>query len=426
MACHLGKRRMVDLVKRAAGLGRRAVVSGTVVQDENWTPRKVAEELRKERSVYKKGEICDQVTIYLRGGSGGGGLARKNAIGGNGGKVLLEALPSLRNLNHIHQHPTRKFVAGAGENAGDGWIRGREGEDCVIEVPAGTVAMDVQTGDMICDVDVENKLFLVQKRRVSMSNGHCPYCGYHCLTPPGSLTNNYMGKRGKERYVKLVMKSMADVGLVGYPNAGKSSLLSMVSKSAPKIGSYPFTTLKPTVGTVRTTDHSREVTIADIPGLIEGASENRGLGHVFLQHIERTKILLFVLDVQGFQLNYREPHRTPFQTFGYLARELELYMAGLTKRPIVIAVNKMDTEGSDEEFNNFTAQYREQLRKLVRVSAIVPVSCFTGQGLDQLTEGWTQMKISGDVQWPKATVRGLPPATRVPGGGPGGEAPGKI
>lgn len=146
------------------------------------------------------------------------------------------------------------------------------------------------------------------------------------------------------------------------------------------------------MGYLETSDRSKRVAIADIPGLIEGASENRGLGHIFLQHIERTKVLLFVIDVGGFQLNRKEPHRTPFEAFGYLCRELELYMSGMTKRPIVIALNKMDVEGSDGEFDKFMRQYKTLMSHLVKIHSIVPISCYTGQGLTQLQDVMYELK----------------------------------
>ena len=146
------------------------------------------------------------------------------------------------------------------------------------------------------------------------------------------------------------------------------------------------------MGHLESADRSNSVGIADIPGLIEGASENKGLGHVFLQHIERTSVLLFVVDIEGFQLNYKNPHRSAFETFGYLCRELELYMRGLTKRPILIVANKMDTPDADAKFSEFVSQYKTYMSHLIKVHSIIPVSCLTGHGLRELQDILYELK----------------------------------
>lgn len=324
-----------------------------------------------------KGQICDSVAIYVRSGAGGQGFPSKNGIGGNGGDVYMEAFEQYKNLNHIYYHHSRKFVAERGDNSSLDIIRGHKGENLVIEVPAGTLVTDMVTGETVCDIDHLLERYLIER---GMRGGY--------------LANNFIGARAKDRYLKLVLKSIADVGLVGFPNAGKSSLLGLISNASPAVGMYPFTTLKPTVGRYYH-DEAGPVAVADIPGLIEGAHENRGLGHVFLQHIERTSVLLFVIDIGGFRLNMKTPHRTPFETFGHLCRELELYMPGMTKRPIIIALNKTDLEdvNAEEEIERFTSLYQNSLSHLIKVRNIVPISCYNGQGLTELREILAKAKI---------------------------------
>jgi len=330
--------------------------------------RELAEALKAQD--LERGQICDSVAIYVRSGAGGQGFPSKNGMGGNGGDVFMEAFAQYKNLNHIYYHHSRKFVAERGDNSSLDVIRGHKGENLTIEVPAGTLVTDMQTDETVCDIDNLHERYLIE----AGVRGGC-------------LANNFVGVKSKDRYLKLVLKSIADVGLVGFPNAGKSSLLGLISNASPAVGMYPFTTLKPTVGQYYH-DEAGAVAVADIPGLIEGAHENRGLGHVFLQHIERTSVLLFVIDIGGFRLNMKTPHRTPFETFGHLCRELELYMPGMTKRPIIIALNKTDLEdvNAEEEIARFMGLYKSSLSHLITVRDILPISCYNGQGLTELRE----------------------------------------
>jgi len=174
----------------------------------------------------------------------------------------------------------------------------------------------------------------------------------------GDVRNQYNGMQGQRQSVTLDLKLIADVGMVGYPNAGKSTLLKAISRASPKIADYPFTTLNPNIGIVEYVDY-RRLQCADLPGLIEGAHENHGLGHKFLKHIERTKLLLFVVDVRGFQLSPTAPMRSAIDTVLHLSRELELYDERLLKKPAMLAVSKCDTRDDQKAFEKFKIEFEK-------------------------------------------------------------------
>nr|XP_031827053.1 GTP-binding protein 10 homolog isoform X2 [Nomia melanderi] len=173
----------------------------------------------------------------------------------------------------------------------------------------------------------------------------------------GCESTGYCGLKGENRSIILDLKLIADVGLVGFPNAGKSTFLNVVSKAKPKIASYPFTTIKPQIGTISYKDY-RQISIADLPGLIEGAHINKGMGHRFLKHVERTKLLLFIVDIQGFQLSYKHTHRTCLETVLLLNKEIELYKPDLLERPSMLLVNKMDTKDSNKMFDEIKSKLK--------------------------------------------------------------------
>uniref|UniRef100_A0A8C9Q2I9 GTP-binding protein 10 n=1 Tax=Spermophilus dauricus TaxID=99837 RepID=A0A8C9Q2I9_SPEDA len=182
----------------------------------------------------------------------------------------------------------------------------------------------------------------------------------------GKFLTNFLPLKGQKRIIHLDLKLIADVGLVGFPNAGKSSLLSQISHAKPAIADYAFTTLKPELGKIMYNDF-KQVSVADLPGLIEGAHMNRGMGHKFLKHIERTRQLLFVVDISGFQLSSQTQYRTAFETIILLTKELELYNEELQKKPALLAVNKMDLPDRNMEFQH-----------------IIPISAITGEGIEEL------------------------------------------
>lgn len=224
---------------------------------------------------------------------------------------------------------------------------------------------------------------------------HTYTCVRHALMSPpharggeggSSRTNEqHSGLKGDRGHVVLELKSIADVGLVGFPNAGKSSLLCAMSRARPRVASYPFTTLRPYIGSLQFDDHFG-LRIADIPGLIEGASENVGMGHAFLRHVERTHVLLFMIDVGGFQLSTGSPHRTPLETLQLLAHELDQYQSSmLASRACVIALNKIDTDDAMAHVAAFRAALAAS-PAMARFHAVpvLPISAQRGDGLPEL------------------------------------------
>jgi GTP-binding protein len=326
--------------------------------------------------------FVDRVKIRVCGGDGGRGCAsfRREAFvpkggpdggdGGNGGDVIIETTAheqSLQALRYLSHYDGERGQHGMGKDR-----HGRNGEDVVIKVPIGTIIMDLDNDNAVIEDMNEAGMQLVIAKGGAGGKGNARFA---------SSTNRAPRKTtdptpGEERHLFLELKVLADVGLVGYPNAGKSTLLGTVSNAAPETGAYPFTTLTPSVGVIEDqVDYSR-FTIADIPGLIEGAHENVGLGHDFLRHIERTKILVYVLDTAGTD------GREPWDDLESLQRELECYQPGMTKRPAIIVANKMD-EG-------IAAEKLEQLRTHTGIE-IFPVCAVLGEGTEELIHKLRQM-----------------------------------
>ena len=314
--------------------------------------------------------FVDKAKITVKAGDGGNGCCsfrREKFVpkggpdggdGGPGGDVVFEPTESEQSL--IDFRYTRHFTADRGPHGKGKDLHGRRADDIVLKVPLGTVVIDADTGEVIADLDTPGKCFIAAKggrggrgnARFATSTNRAPR---QCEE----------GGEGEERELILELKTIADIGLVGYPNAGKSTLLRSLSQARPKVAPYPFTTLHPVVGVVELADFGR-LTVADIPGLIDGAHANVGLGHEFLKHIERTHVLLYVLDMAGVD------GRTPYEDFRHLQSELELYMRGLSKRPALIAANKMDLPESAENL--------ELLREELKSDAItiIPISADTG------------------------------------------------
>lgn len=317
--------------------------------------------------------FVDRIKIYIKAGSGGNGCTsfrREKFIpkggpnggnGGNGGSVIIRADKSRDSLVDLkyQQHVTAKN----GEPGQGSDKHGANAEDLIVLVPPGTLVMDLENDCYeIDDLDEEGQEVLVA------AGGHGGRGNKSFATStnraPRKCTPGYPGE---ERTLLLELKTIADVGLVGYPNAGKSTYLKAVSDAEPKTAPYPFTTLHPMVGVIEFDDYTR-MTIADIPGLIDGASENVGLGHHFLRHIERTKVLLYVLDMAGTD------NRLPWDDFENLKKELELYKEGLTDKPSLILANKMDEDISAENL--------EELKKKVDIPIIASIAEL-GEGADE-------------------------------------------
>ena len=284
--------------------------------------------------------FVDQVNIYVKAGDGGRGqvaFRREKYVpdggpaggdGGHGAHVVLEVDEGLRTLMDFRYK--RHFKAVQGENGMSKGMHGRKSEHLVVKVPPGTVVYDDDTDAVIADLVHHGQQAVVAK------GGRGGRGNSRFATPANPAPEHAEnGEPGEEKYLKLELKMLADVGLVGFPSVGKSTMLSIVSAARPKIGAYHFTTITPNIGVVETED-SRSFIMADLPGLIEGASEGVGLGHQFLRHVERTKVIVHVIDMSGME------GRDPVEDYNIINKELADYNLRLTDRPQVVVANKMD------------------------------------------------------------------------------------
>lgn len=323
--------------------------------------------------------FADRARIFIKSGRGGDGhvsfrrelfVASGGPDGGDGGKggdIIFEVDEGLNTLTDFRQ--IRKYVAESGEEGGKRNCHGKNGSDLVIRVPAGTVIREETTGKVIADMSGDTR------REIILKGGRGGK-GNKCYATPTMQVPQYAqpGQAAQELWVILELKMIADVGLIGFPNVGKSTLLSRVTNAKPKIANYHFTTLSPNLGVVDLDGHNGFV-IADIPGLIEGASEGAGLGHEFLRHIERTRVLIHMVDVASTE------GRDPIADIYAINRELEAYNPELLKRPQVIAANKVDTLYADAEENPVERLEKEFSPKNMRV---FPISAVSGAGLKEL------------------------------------------
>jgi GTP-binding protein len=318
--------------------------------------------------------FVDKVKVYVKGGDGGNGMVafrREKYVpyggpaggdGGAGGDVIFEVDEGLRTLMDFRFQ--RHFKAKRGENGRSKSQHGAAAEDLVVKVPPGTVVKDADTGEWIADLTTHGQ------RAVIARGGRGGRGNIRFATPANpapEIAEN--GELGQERWVELELKLLADVGLVGYPSVGKSTLLSVVSAAKPKIGAYHFTTLVPNLGVVQVGD--RSFVMADLPGLIEGAHEGVGLGHQFLRHVERTKVIVHVIDMAGSE------GRDPYEDYLKINEEMKQYREDLINRPQIIAANKMDLPEAEDHLELF----KEQIGKDVPV---YPISAATGQGVKEL------------------------------------------
>lgn len=301
------------------------------------------------------GRMYDRATIEVIAGTGGNGSAslrhEKNAAkggpdggdGGRGGSVYVEADESLNTL-HTFRYK-RVFKAQHGGQGLKQKQHGKAAEDLVLKVPAGTVVHDADTGETLADLTEHGERVMVARGgRGGLGNTHFKTSSYQ--TPRFAER----GEPGQERRLRFELKLLADVALVGFPNAGKSTLLSTISAATPKIGNYPFTTLEPVLGVVAVPGSEDSFVVADIPGLVEGAHEGVGLGDEFLRHIERTRVLLYVVDGSG------QEGRSPVGDFETLQRELAAYQPEMAQKPALVAFNKVDMPEAQENLASFRAQ----------------------------------------------------------------------
>ena len=327
------------------------------------------------------GNFVDQVKITVKAGNGGNGSAsfhREKYVqnggpdggdGGKGGDILLYADVNMHTLLDFRFHS--KYTAENGGDGSGGLRSGKRGEDLIIKVPVGTVIREAESGRVMADMDQPGETrILLHGGRGGWGNKHFATATRQApnFAKPGTKTDIYT--------LRLELKTIADVGLVGYPTVGKSSILSAVTSARPRVGNYHFTTLTPNLGIVRR--YGQDIVLADIPGLIEGAAEGAGLGHDFLRHVERTRLLLHVVDVSGSE------GRDPADDLDQINTELENY-GTLAEKPQIIVCNKMDLPGAEENL------------KRIRVLAegmgtpVYAVSAATHQGFDELLDAAAKM-----------------------------------
>lgn len=322
--------------------------------------------------------FIDRIKVQCIAGKGGNGVIawrREKFVpkggpaggnGGNGGSVLLQADNNYSSLEWFAN--SRICKAKNGVQGGDANRQGGSGENLVLKVPCGTLVKDVATGEVLFDLTKHGEKVVLCKggkggkgnSMFATSTNRAPN-----ICTPGTL--------GEEKEVELELKLIADIGLVGFPNAGKSTLISELANRDVAIGAYPFTTLHPNIGSIRYPDSAR-LLIADIPGIIEGAHQNRGLGLEFLRHIERTKILIYVIDVSGWE------GRSPIGDFTVLQEELRNYDPSLLKRQFLIALNKIDLEGAQAHAEDFIQAFSKHKDRIFTISAE------SGKGCAELKE----------------------------------------
>ncbi|CDZ99836.1 GTPase ObgE [Metalysinibacillus saudimassiliensis] len=319
--------------------------------------------------------FVDHVKIFVKGGDGGDGMVafrREKYVpmggpaggdGGHGGNVVFEVEEGLRTLMDFRYK--RHFKAERGEHGMSKGMHGKNAQDYIVKVPPGTVVIDEETQVVLADL-VEHGQRAVIARAGRGGRGNCRFATP--ANPAPELAEK--GEPGQELSVILELKVLADVGLVGFPSVGKSTLLSVVSAAKPKIGAYHFTTIVPNLGMVETED-GRSFAMADLPGLIEGAHEGVGLGHQFLRHIERTRVIVHIIDMSGME------GRDPYEDYVTINKELEQYNLRLMERPQVIVANKMDMPDAEENLQAFREKVGEDVK-------VFPISAVSRQGLKEL------------------------------------------
>lgn len=321
-------------------------------------------------------KFVDQVRIRVKAGDGGNGCVsfrRERYVpkggpdggdGGKGGDVVLQAdsqLSTLLDLSYPQQFRAPKGTHGKGKNQ-----TGKNGEDLLIRVPLGTLVLDDENKELLQDLLFDGQQFIAASGGRG-GRGNARFATSTRRTP----RHAEKGEKGEERWLRLDLKLLADVGLIGFPNAGKSTLLSQISSARPKIGDYPFTTLVPNLGVVNR-DQGRAYIVADIPGLIEGASKGAGLGLTFLRHVERTRLLVHLIDISG------EAPKDPLKDFKTLNSELNAYHPSLGEKVQVVALNKIDLPSVRERAEGVKKEFENLGHRLYTISGK------TGEGLDEL------------------------------------------
>ena len=309
--------------------------------------------------------FTDQVEIHVRSGKGGDGMMhfrREKYVprggpdggdGGKGGDVIFEVKPTLNTLSSFRQN--QKFKAEDGVNGGPSQMSGRYGNDLVIPVPPGTIIFDADTGELIGDLTGDGQRLMVCK------GGRGGRGNQHFATSRNQAPRTAeKGEPYEEKRLRLELKLIADIGLIGVPNAGKSTLLTSLTNAKPKIAPYPFTTLEPNLG-VAEIDLDTTVVLADIPGLIEGASTGAGLGHDFLRHVQRTRVLIHLLDGTS---------EDPIADYSQINTELSLFDPNLGKKPQIVALNKIDQPDVQEKLADVRKQFKKKKVEFMTISAL--------------------------------------------------------
>lgn len=323
--------------------------------------------------------FVDRASVQCIAGKGGNGVVawrREKYIpkggpaggnGGRGGSIYLQGDDQMVSLDWFRHR--RLLKAQNGGDGGGNCRQGRNGLDLVIKVPCGTLVKDKETGEVLCDLTKpESRYQLCHGGKGGRGNDSFK-------TPTNRAPHQHtLGTAGEEKFIELELKLIADVGLVGFPNAGKSTLISSLAGLRVKVAAYPFTTLQPNLGFIELPNYQR-IYLADIPGIIEGASQNKGLGLEFLRHIERTKLLIYLLDASGID------GRNPSDDFRVLRQELKAYSEELLHRPALIALNKIDTEESIIHREQFYTTFPELSR-----NQVVEISAISGEGLETLVQ----------------------------------------
>lgn len=338
--------------------------------------------------------FVDQVKIQVKAGTGGNGMVafrREKYVpnggpaggdGGRGGNIIFKVDSGMSTLMDFRYH--RKFKADNGGNGGNKQMTGRGAEDTIIPVPEGTSIYDQETGVLLADlVDVDQEVVIAHGGRGGRGNIHFASPN----NPAPEIAEN--GEPGEERALQLELKVLADVGLVGFPSAGKSTLLATLTSAKPKVAGYHFTTLVPNLGMVRL-DDGRDFVMADLPGLIEGASEGVGLGIQFLRHVERTRVILHVVDVSG------EEGRNPYEDYVTINEELRKYDPSLLERPQIVVASKMDMPDSAANLEQFKLDLAKELGD--KQPVVIPISAITHTGLDELVNKTADMLATAKQQ----------------------------
>lgn len=312
--------------------------------------------------------FVDSIVVTLIAGSGGNGAVawrREKFIpkggpsggdGGNGGSIILEAEPGMFSLEGLRNK--RTIRAKNGHMGGGNLRKGPSGQDLTLKIPFGTLIKDAKTGELLYD-------FTKEKKQLVICKGGKGGKGNARFRSPTNQAPNFAseGTPGEALEIKFELKLLADVGLIGMPNAGKSTLISQITSIKAKIGAYPFTTLFPNLSYIENPDHTR-IFVADIPGIIEDAHADKGLGLSFLKHVERTQMLIYILDASGLE------ERDPRQDFQVLRNELKAYQPEILEKPFLIALNKTDVEGADVLVQQFKESYPDLADRTFAISAL--------------------------------------------------------